>query len=220
MTAPGSPRQETRAMDSPTKRKRADTVPIPVASNKRPRLDASLNISSAEDVKALQAVDSKCEVHVHSVISSSKIQKKVSSVLRCLAPPPKSDVASAIQKTRVAVLRAKASDAGKLISIAEIAKRELAKEKDDGGVWFQYISLGEGIKEVPRDEGSTVIEETRLGDGDDKDDFETMKTPFERAVEGRPRLRGIPTMSLFLCRASVEELKRRYGEQTNAGTAA
>ncbi|XXH03491.1 hypothetical protein Hte_009896 [Hypoxylon texense] len=220
MTALGSPRKGNRSSHSPTKRKRADTVPVPFPTNKRARLETSLNVSSAEDVKALQAVESKYEVQVQSVISSSKIQKKVTSVLRHLTAPPNSDATtSAAQKIRVAVLRAKASDAGKLISIAEIAKRELAKGKDDGRNWFQYISLGEEIKEIPRDDGNTIIEETRLGGGEDDDDFETMKTPFERAVEGQPRLRGVPIMSLFLCRASIEELKRRYGEQTNASPA-
>ena len=51
---------------------------------------------------------------------------------------------------------------------------------------------------------------------DDDDDFETMKTPLERALERRPLLRGTPVMSIFLSRVPVEELRRRYGEQTNA----
>ncbi|KAI1778371.1 hypothetical protein F4818DRAFT_299534 [Hypoxylon cercidicola] len=217
MTAPGSPRKGNRNSDSPTKRKRADTIPIPITSNKRARLETSLNISSTEDAKALQAVESKYEVQVQSVISSSKIQKKVTSILQYLATPSNSDAVSTAPKARITVLRAKASDVGKLISIAEIAKRELAKDKDGRGVWFQYISLGEELKEISRDGDNTIIEETRIGDGDD--DFETMKTPFERAVEGQPRLRGVPIMSLFLCRTSIEELKKCYGEQTNANPA-
>ncbi|KAI4867383.1 hypothetical protein F4820DRAFT_211048 [Hypoxylon rubiginosum] len=219
MTALESPRKDNQSSDSPTKRKRADTVPIPFSSNKRARLETSLNVSSAEDIKVLQAVESKYEVQVQSVISSSKIQKKVTSILQYLSAPPNSDATSIAQKARVAVLRAKASEAGKLISIAEIAKRELAKGKDDGRNWFQYISLGEELKEIPRDDGNTTIEETRLGDGEDDAGFETMKTPFERAIESQPRLRGVPIMSLFLSRASIEELKKRYGEQTNANPA-
>ncbi|KAI6089874.1 hypothetical protein F4821DRAFT_43935 [Hypoxylon rubiginosum] len=217
MTAPGNPQKGNQSSDSPTKRKRADTIPNPVHPNKRARLETSLNVSSAEDIRTLQAVESKYEVQVQSVISSSKIQKKVTSILRYLAVPPNGDAVSPAQKTRVVVLRAKASDAGKLVSIAEIAKRELGKDNDGEHVWYQYISLGEELKEIPRDDGNTIIEETRLG-GDD-DDFETMKTPFERAIEGQPRLRGVPIMSLFLCRASIEELKKRYGEQTNASPA-
>ncbi|KAI1762161.1 hypothetical protein GGR53DRAFT_433211 [Hypoxylon sp. FL1150] len=214
MAAPGNPRKGNQNSDSHTKRKRADTFSNPGQSNKRARLEISLNASSAEDVKALQAVESKYDVQVQSVISSSKIQKKVTSIIRCLAAPSNSDIVSPAPKTRVVVLRAKASDAGKLISIAEISKRELGKDEDGKRVWYQYISLGEELKEIPRDDGNAIIEETRLGDGED--DFETMKTPFERAIEGQPRLRGVPIMSLFLCRTSIEELKKRYGEQTNA----
>ncbi|OTB07076.1 hypothetical protein M426DRAFT_318442 [Hypoxylon sp. CI-4A] len=214
MASLGSPRRAVSHIhiESPTKRKRADTNPIP--PNKRAKLETSLNISSSEDIKTLQAVDSKYEVQVHSVISSSKIQKKVTSVLRHLNSP-------STVKTNVSVLRAKASDAGKLVSIAEIAKRELGKQTDPDGNWYQYIALGEELKEIPRSDGNTIIEETKLGGArggsrdDDDDDFETMKTPFERAIQGQPRMRGVPIMNLFLCRISIEELKRRYGEQTN-----
>ncbi|KAI1093150.1 hypothetical protein F5B19DRAFT_451305 [Rostrohypoxylon terebratum] len=202
MTASKGPRKGNQDYSSPTKRKRADTEPI--HSIKRARPENIVNPSSTEDAKILQTVQSKYEVQVHSIISSSKIQKKVTAVLRHLT--------SSATKTTISVLRAKASDAGKLISIAEIAKRELANKTGDGNVWFQYIALGEELKETPRSEGNTIIEETKLDD----DDFEVMKTPFERAIESQPRLRGIPIMSLFLCRTSVEELKKRYGEQTNA----
>ncbi|KAI2463620.1 hypothetical protein F4781DRAFT_113937 [Annulohypoxylon bovei var. microspora] len=203
MTVPGSPRKGNRSRDSPTKRKRTDTGPV--LPNKRARPENSLNLSSTEDAKILQAVESKYEVQIHSIISSSKIQKKVTAILRHLA--------SSATKTTVSILRAKASDAGKLVSVAEIAKREVEKQTDSGRVWFQYIALGEELKEIPRDEGNTVIEETRLGDDDD---YEIMKTPFERAIEGQPRLRGVPIMSLFLSQVSIEELKKRYREQTNA----
>ncbi|KAI1389732.1 uncharacterized protein F4822DRAFT_211409 [Hypoxylon trugodes] len=208
MTATNSTRKGNQNNGSPTKRKRADTNPI--LPNKRTRLETDLNLSSSEDVRVLQAVESKYEVKVHSIISSSKIQKKVTSVLQHLT-------SSAAEKTSVSILRAKAPNAGKLISIAEIAKRELGKRKEGGNIWYQYIALGEILKEIPRNEGNTIIEETKLGDiGEGEDDFEVMKTPFERAVEGQPRLRGVPVMSLFLCQVPVEELKKRYGEQTNA----
>ncbi|KAI1207136.1 uncharacterized protein F4807DRAFT_188497 [Annulohypoxylon truncatum] len=204
MTVPGRPRKGNQDCSSPTKRKRAETGPI--LSNKRARPENSFNLSSTDDAKILQAVESKYDVQVHSIISSSKIQKKVAAILQHLDSPA--------SKTAVSILRAKASDAGKLVSVAEIAKRELGKRTDGGRVWFQYIALGEELKEIPR-EGDTVIEETRLDDDDV--DFEVMKTPFQRAIETQPRLRGVPIVSLFLCRVSIEELKR-YGEQTSTGS--
>ncbi|KAI1808175.1 hypothetical protein F4811DRAFT_340060 [Daldinia bambusicola] len=216
MNAPRGPQRDNKITDSLAKRKRTDSELV--APNKKAKLEASLNLSSSqEDVKMLQALESKYDVRVHSVISSSKIQKKVASILQHLT-----DNAASKTKTgrSVVVLRAKAPDTGKLVSIAEIAKRELGKRTDGARVWFQYIALGEELKERPRNEGNTIIEETKLGGtgGGDEDDFEIMKTPFERAIEGQPRWRGIPVMSLFLSPVSIEELKKRYGEQTNDGS--
>jgi hypothetical protein len=162
-------------------------------------------------------------------------------MLRHLTPPPQSpsiqptsNITTA--KAKVSILRAKASDASKLVSIAEIVKREIEKERstsNDGaggayqgskpGRWFQYITLGEEMQWRRREVGNSVIEDTVLGgpgvneEGlDDGDEFEIMKTPFERAVQGQPLVRGVPVMSLFLSRSSIDELKRQYGEQTNA----
>ncbi|KAI1476290.1 hypothetical protein F4774DRAFT_393713 [Daldinia eschscholtzii] len=206
MNASRGPQRGNKTTDTSTKRKRADTEPI--APNKKTKLEASLNLSSTEDIKMLQSLESKYDVRVHSIISSSKIQKKVAGILQHLTN-------RTTGKTSVIVLRAKAPDTGKLVSIAEIAKRELGKRTDDARVWFQYIALGEELKEIPRGDGNTIIEETKLADNGD-DDFEIMKTPFERAIEGQPRWRGIPVMSLFLSPVPIEELKKRYGEQTNA----
>ncbi|KAI0521781.1 hypothetical protein F5B22DRAFT_501966 [Xylaria bambusicola] len=226
------------------KRKRADTsnssTERSTTNNKRQCLTSSLCLASSDDTKVLSVIEARYEVQLQSVISSSKIQQRVSAVLRHLAPPttPSSTEAApttTTSKTRVSVLRAKAAEAGKLISIAEIAKREIEKElsskgegdkktgqEDKAGRWFQYIALGEEQRQRKRDEGDTIIEETVLGgpdadEGDaEEDEFEVMKTPFERAIEGQPLVRGIPVMSLFLSRSPIEELKRRYGEQTNA----
>ncbi|KAL7623040.1 hypothetical protein AAE478_006719 [Parahypoxylon ruwenzoriense] len=226
MTARGSPPKEgSGGNDSSTKRKRADTEEL-VHPSKKVKLEASLNLSSAEDIEVLHAIESKHEVQIHSVISSSKMRKKVTSILQYLAPQNNNnddvDSSTAASETRISILRAKTSDIGKLISIAEIAKRELEKEGNGRGRWFQYIALGEELEKISREEGNIIIEETKLGDAgidrDEKDDFEVMKTPFERAFEGRPRLRGVPIMSLFLSRVSIEELKKRYGEQMSMHT--
>ncbi|KAI0868495.1 hypothetical protein GGS24DRAFT_211974 [Hypoxylon argillaceum] len=225
------------------KRKRADTSSTTehtIPTNKRQCLTNTLCLPGDDDAKVLNAVDARYEVQLQSVISSSKIRQRVSTMLRHLTPPSQtlsSDPApdTITSKTRVSILRAKATDAGKLVSIAEIAKREIEKELPAGdgvtgdtsqenktGRWFQYIALGEELQQKRRVEDNTIIEETVLGepgaggeDRDEDDEFEVMKTPFERAIQGRPLVRGIPVMSLFLSRSPVEELKRRYGEQTN-----
>ncbi|KAI0473005.1 hypothetical protein GGR56DRAFT_593640 [Xylariaceae sp. FL0804] len=259
----GLQQQQLLPASPPVKRKRAATSSDPAAaapsSNKRPRLGTSLNLSAADDARALDAVQDRYDVQLQSVISSSKMQQRVSAVLRHLAPSPASSLSFSSSssdpvpettttttrppKPKIAILRARAPDAGKLVSIAEIAKREIEneaargssegdkQEEADGrggggggaGRWYQYIALGEEMKERPRDEGKSIIEETVLGargaraddNDDDDDDFEVMKTPLERALEGKPVLRSVPVMSLFLSRVPIDELRRRYGEQTS-----
>ncbi|KAK8069476.1 hypothetical protein PG994_006092 [Apiospora phragmitis] len=245
-------RSEPPAPDDPATTNTTTTTSTSTSSKKRPRLASTLNITASSDAKILAAVEAKYDVQTHSVISSSKIQKKVSSVLRHLQPVSK-------ERPRVSVLRARASDAGKLISIAEIAKREMLKgsggHQDETRRWYQYIALGAENKEMNRqkgggsggrEEGKTVIDDTILGhqpdqankevtadndeeeqrqqgqqekeqdeNDDEDDDFEQMKTPFERAIEGTPKIRAVPVMSLFLSTTPNDELRRRYGEQTN-----
>ncbi|RYP49368.1 hypothetical protein DL768_004928 [Monosporascus sp. mg162] len=211
-----------------SKRKRTDSdSAILEISNKKLRLGEILNLSSQSEIAVGDVLEDKYDVQLHSVLSSSKIQKRVSAVLQHIGTTRSSKAIMSTAKPRISILRARAADAGKLITIAEIAKREL---EDRGGEsaerrWFQYIALGEEIKEKQRGEGKTIVADTVLGglaadeEGDGSGDFETMKTPFERAIEGRPFVRGTAIMSLFLSRISVDELKKRYGEQTNASPA-
>ncbi|ETS74646.1 hypothetical protein PFICI_13130 [Pestalotiopsis fici W106-1] len=193
--------------------------------NKRARLAADLSLSQPDDRRALEAVESKYDVQVHSIVSSTKIQTKVISALRHLSESAPADADLVSGKQRIVVLKGAAAVAGKLVSIAEIAKREVAAHEN--GAWFQYIALGQEIKETHR-EKPVIVEETIL-DGrnksnnhepeeDEEDDFEYMKTPFERALEGKPKKHAVAIMSLFLSRASVEELKRRFSEQSGTSS--
>lgn len=121
-----------------------------------------------------------------------------------------------------------------MITIIEIAKREIEKEQpepasdspkgessrvSEKGRWFQYTALGEEVQQRSRTDNNANKKTNGSKEDDDEDeddDFEVMKTPFERAIEGRPLLRGVPIMSIFLSRSPIPELKKQYGEQTNA----
>jgi hypothetical protein len=213
---------------SRSKRKRADTTSStgPSASSyKRGCFINGLSAASERDWEILNTVDARYHVQLQSVISSSKIQKRVSAMLRHLTSP-----APPSAKKKVSVLRAKARDVSKLVSIAEIAKREIERERrtvkgkdrsEGAGNWFQYIALSEEMQQRDREEDNSIIEETVLGGHDvdqepnDNVEFEYMKAPFKRAIEGQPLVRGTPVMNLFLSRSPIEELKKRYGEQTN-----
>ncbi|KAH8670810.1 hypothetical protein BX600DRAFT_433965 [Xylariales sp. PMI_506] len=218
--------------------KRKATMPTTENSEsrreKRPRLAVDLCITSAEDQQSLAAVESKCDVQVHSVISSSKIQKKVASVLRHLNGDS-SDRSTLATKPRVSILRARAADVGKLISIAEIAKREIEKHHSNrsedepnrtvAGRWFQYIALGSETTETPKIVEAIAPRSSNDkcgsgGDGEDDEhggtaEFEVMQTPFERALQRRPQKHAVAVMNLFLALVPVEELRKRFGVQTN-----
>ena len=157
------------------------------------------------------------DLRITSIISSSQIQKKVKGVLELLSTSVNDNKSS---KSQIVVLHSKAAPASKLITIAEIAKRELGKE---GGVWYQYSVIGELMTErkengTKKSSGSppwknTVEEEESMNlDGEaDEESFETMKTPFERAIEGKPKIRVAPTLTIYLSKVRIEKLRDLYG---------
>lgn len=108
----------------------------------------------------------------------------------------------------IVIAWAKAKAAGKLISVVEVVKREISGE---GGVWFQYNGLGEGIAGVARDkedageEGDVEMEDV------EEEGFEKMKTRIERAIEGTEKVRSVPVMTVYLSRVRIEALRGAYG---------
>lgn len=48
-------------------------------------------------------------------------------------------------------------------------------------------------------------------DGEEGDRFEVMKTPFERSIEGKVKIREAPVMTLYISRVRVDSLRRAYG---------
>jgi hypothetical protein len=152
-----------------------------------------------------------------SIISSSQIQQKVKRVLEILAAYPTFPPA----KSNVVMLYAKAVVASKMISIVEIAKAEIGKNE---GKWFQYSTVEQQLeeKEVKHNKGFTNDTngkasgevETMGSDEDPEDDgegFETMKSPFERALEGKQKVRAVPIMAIYLSRVRIESLSNSHG---------
>jgi hypothetical protein len=165
------------------------------------------------------------DVTTMSIISSSHIQKKVTRILELLS------AFSFVAPTKpgVVMLYGKAPVASKMITIVEIAKREIAQ---NGGKWFQYNKVEQTLmirEKIDASSKTMGLEDKGINsmdldeaEGIKTDDeipgsmFETMKTPFERAIEDRPKFRAIPVMTLYLSRVRVESLKKMHGEQTNA----
>jgi len=87
--------------------------------------------------------------------------------------------------------------ANKLISVVEIAKREL---KDNDQKVYQYNVLGsELIHSAPATK-----------DAVDQDAMSDNEPAFEKTEE-RSTVRNVPTMTIYLSLASVKELKQAYG---------
>lgn len=111
------------------------------------------------------------------------------------------------------VFTAKADVASKMISIVEIVKRNLAGE---GGKWFEYIAVDAQLVEKKKqakkkgdEEGGK--EKGAVEEGDEEDAFEVMKTPFERIITDRPKVRSIPVMAIYLSRVRIDDLRKKHG---------
>ena len=162
---------------------------------------------------SLHHLESTHDITSMHIISSSHIQQKVTRALEVLSvwPTPQNE------KPKVVKLHAKAGVASKLVSIAEISKREVGKE---GGKWFQYnkvepVMVGQKQKvgKGKEEKGDGVGEKDDIGEesGEESTAFETMKTPWERANEGKPKMRAVPVITVFLSRVRIDGLRKAFG---------
>jgi Alba len=171
--------------------------------------------SSTDALQVGTELERTHDVTSMSIISSSHIQQKVTRALAILSLCPPIPPA----KPKVVMLHSKAPVASKMISIAEIVKREIVK---NGGKWYQYNKLGQ-IVEKKRDRyGGTKKQKSSGEDGsmaedgdeyaghDSEEEFETMKTPFERAIEGKPKVRAVPVMTLYLSLVRIDSLRKDH----------
>jgi hypothetical protein len=164
------------------------------------------------------------DIHPISIISSTQITKKVTSALSTL-----SVFSSAIHVTKpsVVMMYAKASVASKMISVAEITKREIEAE---GGDWYQYSRIQDLEEVVPPKKGKGVakqqgggreaqrdheIDTMQVNDDDEDEDeaFELMKDPAERRRENavKDNTRSIAVMVIYLSRVRIEEMRKKHG---------
>lgn len=93
-----------------------------------------------------------------------------------------------------------------MISIVEIVKRNVGGE---GGKWFQYIAVDAKLLEKKKEKGKEGKEEA--GNDAEEDGFEVMKTPFERIIEDRAKVRSVPVMAIYLSRVRIDDLRKKHG---------
>ena len=182
----------------------------------------------------LAFLQAKYEFATMSIISSVKMEQKIRVLLSHLARFNYADVHC---KPGVVALHAKAPVAGKMISIVEIAKREIQNAK---GQWWQYsrchgelLEWKQKAARVVKGTGVTAGAEREMGDaqgllpsrtseandsmevdGVDEEEaaFETM-SPKKVAehIEARKKVRAVPIMTIYMSRVPIPEFKSIYG---------
>jgi hypothetical protein len=150
----------------------------------------------------------KYGVLVLSVLSSSKIEQRVTRMLEHLGRTSLTDLDLL---PGVVLLHARDSDVAKMITMAEIVRRRI-HESDQK--WYQYNRLYHVETEVPAE--PTVIEDTLMAlegengivmsDGDD-DAFESMPPRHREALIEKAKTTSRPYMSIFLSRLPISELR-------------
>ena len=143
-----------------------------------------------------------------------------------------SDVKS---KPGVIVLHARSNVVSKLITVVEIAKREVEQEN---GKWFQYSRvwgelcefkekqkqkvdkdgegevqaegrrLGANAEEGEKKKEDVDVDMTNEGEEEEEEAFETMAPKAETA---RKKVRAVPILTIYVSRVPVPELKAKFG---------
>ncbi|KAF5543503.1 hypothetical protein FNAPI_9644 [Fusarium napiforme] len=156
-------------------------------------------------------LNSKYDILPASVISSTKIKKRIMQVT--------DHIMTQGDRPRVALLYARTADVCKLITVVETCKRIVSEE---GESYYQYNQL---FDQPERSKINDVIEETILEkniqeDNDsDNDDFEVMHSRFEDAVLPQPSPRSVKSMRVFISTMPIQELKIKKGVTVQSGTA-
>ncbi|KAK3671913.1 hypothetical protein LTR78_008279 [Recurvomyces mirabilis] len=144
------------------------------------------------------------EIIAWRIISSTKVSDRVERIVASLSQDAQVD-----EKAKLLYLTAHAKATTKLITVVEIAKRQLVLV---GARCYQYTALSSQIVEIPRQK--QTVDRTIKGDA-----HEVTSDPEDAAFEvmGQPggdtKQRNVPIMKIYLSQKPVKELRAEYGEQ-------
>ncbi|KAK3048250.1 hypothetical protein LTR09_010411 [Extremus antarcticus] len=142
----------------------------------------------------------KYELVKFSVHSSTQISSRTTAVTTQLGTVPAEG-----SKPVIVALTARSKAANKLISIVEIAKRDLSSK---GITVYQYNALSSEMTEIPRGGGKADGGNAEVcGKSEDEGAFEAMGPEA-----GATKKRLMPVMTTYLTNVAVKELKTAYGE--------
>jgi hypothetical protein len=154
------------------------------------------------------AVDEETLAEHHNIIriscqSNTQISAKATRIISSLSAPKDAENAS---KPALAILVAQSRWVNKLISIVEIAKRDLESK---GIKVFQYNALSSEIVEIerkprPKGVGAAANEKS---DVSDDEAFQTIGAGEETGMEKR----AVPVMTTYLTTQPVKALRSELG---------
>jgi hypothetical protein len=152
------------------------------------------------------AVDEKSFADSHEITritcqSNTQISPKATNIISTLSKAKDSESA----KPALVIIVAQSRWANKLISIVEIAKRDLESK---GVKVFQYNALSSEIVEIerkpkPKGLGATAQD----GEASEDDAFQTIGA----AEEGGLKKRAVPVMTTYLATQPVKALRMEFG---------
>ena len=160
------------------------------------------------------AIDEKTLAEHHETIhiscqSNTQISAKATKIISALSAPKEDTITEnpTTKKPALIILVAQSRWANKLISIVEIAKRDLEAK---GIKVFQYNALSSEIVEVerkPRPKGVGAAPAAEDGDASEDEAFQTMGAGEEVGVKKR----AVPVMTTYLTTQSVKALRTEFG---------
>ena len=148
------------------------------------------------------SLDAKYEVAKFNIRGGTQISTRATSIISHLTSVPEEGV-----KPVVIVLHASSREANKLISIVEIAKRDLASKRIK---FCQYTALSSHIVEVERKPKPKGPELPSINQEDDEDSDDAFQTMGATEDTGK-RKRSVPTMTVFMSAQPVKALRDEFG---------
>jgi hypothetical protein len=207
---------------APKKRKKSSEHPNDDSKRARAESPAAEPRSTVGSLQgphesAIEKLQTKYNVLAISVISSSKIRKRVGAITDHLVTTASKEAETpTTRQSNVVLLYARPAEVCKLITVTEQSKRLL---KGEGKAVYQYNEL---FQLPPPPQKPETVEETVLVDRDDRDSsssddgFEPLESRLEKAVQTSQPTRTSRSLRVFLSCTPVPELKANPGVTVQA----
>ncbi|KAK6407316.1 hypothetical protein LTR95_018556 [Oleoguttula sp. CCFEE 5521] len=151
-------------------------------------------------------LESKYALARMRIRSGTQVSTRTAQVISKLSPPTPEDSSPIL-----VVLQASNRDANKLITVTEIAKRDLLTK---GIKILQYTALSSQVIGIERQPAPKPPAATAAGDEDGEVSDDAFQTIGEANIKALgPRKRAVPVLTVYLATKPVKELKAEFGEQ-------